>query len=97
HKTAGSADPSLAAPKRQLIAEVGVELLLHAEGCQPLVELNIIRIQNRIRLIRTLHVTVGGTHIHSLRKGVIDFEDEPVAEPLDQRGTPRLVAAVILK
>ena len=75
----GASTEALAKPKRQLICEVGVELVLEVEGRWSLGEFHIKRIQDARRLINGGGGEKGRIDIQNFRKRVIGFQSQSVA------------------
>jgi len=70
HPAGGPTTESFSGPKRQLIEEVGVELVVDTVGRNSLVELQIVPIQDNRRLILMLPGEQAGIHIQNFRKRV---------------------------
>ena len=75
---------SPAPPERQLVAEVGVELVLQTVGCDSAVQLWVKPVQERRRLIIGGRGEEGGIDIHYFPPRVIGFEIQSASGTLDE-------------
>src|SRR5262249_2073712 len=89
----GTAAESPSISERQLIKEVGIELVLLVVRPNSPVEPQIEPIQNRPGLILVAAGKVGGIDIHYFRKGITGFERQPGVGTPRERDAPSVVAA----
>src|SRR5437867_8117767 len=93
HPTRSSAAERLAVSERQLIAEVGAELVQEAEGGGSLVEPPVKAIQRCGSLIIGAVDEVSGIDVQHLSPGVAGLERQPAARALEQGEIHRMVVA----
>src|SRR3989442_1545564 len=89
---AGATTKALPAPKRQLIAEVRVELVFEAVGGGTFVQLAIVGTEKGRRLIFARRGQEGGIQIQHLAPTVICFERQPARGALEQRDIQPMMA-----
>src|SRR5262249_14866703 len=92
HQAARSAAERFAVPERQLIAEVGAELVQQAEGSGPLVEVPVKSVHGCGILIICAIDEVRGVDVQHLSPCIAGLERQPAARALEQGEIHRMVA-----